>query len=252
MSTKTYQQRFEEPERVSAYDKAYAVGGYYASMWNLEREWLIHQIDTIFEPTKNSNCLDFACGSGRVTTVLESRYKDCYGVDLSDAMLALAAERCESSVLKKLDIFDNDEITRMKFDLVTAYRFFLHTEPDLRVKFLKRLTSLLKPDGGRLIFNVHGNKWSLRKLSTAVRGGSWLKKVDNEMSLSEIRELIHEAGLEIESWKGFGFLPAIIYRTPLRGIGMTVDKLCTKLSFMSGVSINLAFVCRKIGANSEG
>jgi len=55
--------------------------------------------------------LDLACGSGSLTAALCERGIDMIGVDLSQDMLALAAEKCPDSLLlcqdmRKLDLYD--------------------------------------------------------------------------------------------------------------------------------------------------
>ena len=66
----------------------------------------------------------------------------------------------------------------------------------------------------------------------------------NEMSYKEVRQLVEDSGLEIESWHGFGVIPEFLHRSRLGLLMRIIDRICTKIPFMKPVSYDLLFVCR--------
>ena len=104
------------------------------------------------------------------------------------------------------------------------------------------LSKRLNEKNGRLIFNMHGNRHSLRHFAIMLRKQS--KERINEISLNEVKQLVKEAGLEIENWYGFGIIPPFFHRTKFRPIIRALDKFFSKLPFLKSISYDLLFVCK--------
>lgn len=98
--------------------------------------------------------LDLACGSGSLTAALCARGCDMIGVDLSQDMLALAAEKCPDSLLlcqdmRQLDLYDVVDGAVCTLD---SLNHLLKTA-DLAAVF-ERLRLFIAPQG-LLIFDVN-------------------------------------------------------------------------------------------------
>lgn len=114
---------------------------------------------------------------------------------------------------------------------------------------MKSLASHLRGSQSRLIFNIQGNKNSLRHFSLAKR----IKKGErqSEMSVAEIRELVDNAGLRIIAWYGLGVCPPVLHRSFLAPLMLFIDRLCEPLPIMKRVSYDLLFVCGPKSSNSS-
>ncbi len=101
-----------------------------------------------------STLLDLACGSGSLTAALHASGIDMIGVDLSQDMLALAAEKCPDCMLlcqdmRELDLFDIVDGAVCTLD---SFNHLLKTADIVQV--LGRLRLFIAPDG-LLIFDVN-------------------------------------------------------------------------------------------------
>jgi SAM-dependent methyltransferase len=170
--------------------------------WSLERRLLGHLLDTLPEPPRTG--LDFACGTGRVLAFLGERGIEATGVDISPDMLAVAREHCPDAHLVEGDVTARPDLVRGPFDVVTAFRFFLNAEPELRAEALRWLRGVVRP-GGRLVANFHLNPYSARGLYTRarLRGDAAMPT----MSVPQARALLVAGGFRPLSVHGYDFLP---------------------------------------------
>ena len=90
--------------------------------------------------------LDFACGTGRVTSVVEQLAQDSNGLDIPDSMLVEARQKCSKTTFISGDII-RESLDIAPVDLVTAFRFFGNAEDELRNSVLSKLSDLVKPGG---------------------------------------------------------------------------------------------------------
>jgi SAM-dependent methyltransferase len=189
---RTYDPQFWAPASARALD------------WDLEQR-LLDRILARHLPAAPARALDFACGTGRILRYLESRIADTTGVDNSEEMLAYARARCPDSHLIVHDVTTGahpDLPTAV--DLVTAFRFFLNAEPELRSDVLAWIRSVLGANG-TLIANFHLNPRSLRGTYLRLR---WLGRPRTPMmSPKQARELLAAAGFEVIAQYGYEYLP---------------------------------------------
>lgn len=250
--TTSYSERFQDSTSVADYEsKEYGAGSYSSSIWNMQRP-VVEKIITDFRAT-NSNplhLLDFACGTGRVISALENQVDAAEGIDISENMVSVARGKCRKARLQVGDILSQPELIQNKFNLITAFRFLLNVEPELRGKILRRLREVINEREGRLIINVHGNSRSLRHPAIVWR--RWRERsrksgaMLNEMSPSETKQLLRASGFEIVGQYGFGVLPPTLYRTPLRRLAASADKMLAGDRKWNDCSIDMLFVCRAI------
>jgi len=247
--TTNYSSRFQDPAAVEAYESTeYAAASYSSHVWQWQRP-VVGQIIRDFSRARKPpvRLLDFACGTGRVLACVESLADTAEGIDISENMVALARAKCRKAKLQVGDILAQPELLQKNYDLITAFRFLLNVEPEMRGRVLRRLREVIHPDG-RLIVNVHGNSRSLRHPAIVWR--RWRERTRNpgamlnELSPAETRQLLRASGFEIVRQFGFGMLPPTLYRTPLRPLAVVTDRLFAGENCWKDISIDMMFVCR--------
>lgn len=184
------------------YDTHYAKG-YYAALY---REVEVPILNELFAELsrKGSSLLDFACGTGRITRVALPHFDRVAGVDVSRAMLDRARAR-----LPGCELIEQDLTVRPlaeKFDIVTAFRFFLNAEDKLRREALAAIRRQLRPDG-YLVCNVHMNPASLTGLVYRLLGSLRGRVLHNTLSLHAFEALLRENGFRVERVVWYGILP---------------------------------------------
>ena len=247
--TTSYSSRFQDQAAVEAYEsEEYGAASYSSTVWQWQRP-VVEEIIQDFQRGRNApvRLLDFACGTGRVLAGVESLVAAAEGIDISENMVALARTKCRKAKLQVGDILSQPELLQKNYDLITAFRFLLNVEPEMRGRVLRRLREVIHPDG-RLIVNVHGNSRSLRHPAIVWRRGRERTKntgaMLNEMSPAETRKLLRASGFEIVRQFGFGILPPTLYRTPLRPLAVVTDRLFAGENCWKDISIDMLFVCR--------
>jgi predicted TPR repeat methyltransferase len=224
-------------------DVVYAADTHDTFVWQLERPLLVRLVSALAAPRGRLKGLDFACGTGRVTATLEQLPVDCTGVDTSPSMLAAAGQKLTRTRLVQGDLLEQPSLVDDDYDLITAFRFFLNTEPEMRRRIMGALAGRLRRPDGRLIFNMHANALSSLALESAVRAARGQGRL-NTMTLGDVRALVAEAGLEIEAWYGCAVLPARLYRTPLAPLCRRFDRWAAGRRGLGPVSQDLLFICR--------
>ncbi len=201
-SVSSYRDSHKATEKGASYDRGYR-RPWEDFLWSRERHALSKILDRGF-PDQETHLLDFACGTGRITEFLEHRVSTSVGVDVSTSMLARAKPKLKRTELIQADLTRGNVLQGRRFNLITAFRFFLNAEPELRLEAIKILSSLLTEDGC-LIFNNHHNLgspyWALANLRTRARSGSGCRV----MSIRQMHELARAADLEIVEIHPVGF-----------------------------------------------
>ncbi len=189
----------------SGYGKRYAqryLRGYYAVQWQKLEKPLLAKVFAELG-TNAKTCLDFACGTGRITAFESGHFAHVTGVDISSAMLA-DAPACPNVEYVCRDI--TKESLGRRFDVVTSFRFFLNAQADLRTAALKAIGAHLAP-GGTLVLNVHMNAGSPTGL--AIRLGRRLtgRRLHNVLSLQELTQELNDTGYVVERVTWYSFMP---------------------------------------------
>lgn len=219
--------------------KLFAPGSFDAVMWEREQRLLDRILDQ--HVARRGSYLDFACGTGRVLSYVEPHFWASVGLDISDTMLAVARERVPNAKLVQADATRNPQALRdRRFDFVTAFRFFLNAQPALRDDAMAFLASTLRDRSSRLLFNVHGNRYSTRALLAAK--AMITREQFASMSVRESIELAARHGLEVVEWYGIGSYDKSLLRLlPMRAWRWAesvapLPKRC---------NVYLYFVCRR-------
>lgn len=242
-----YSSAFQGETDALEYDaRVYGEGTYDTFAWGLQRPQLRRLFRDARGSTDEFTHLDFACGTGRILAAVEDLTTESTGIDISEEMLTAARSKVARAILRSGNIVAEPEIVGGPFDVITAFRFFLNAEPDLRDDAMVTLAGGLRDQNSRIIFNVHGSRRSLRRFAVRGRRGPFM----NEMSPSEISLMVERAGLEVMSVFGFGVTPARLHRTPLARLMRAVDRLAVRVPLARHVSVDLIYVVRAARARS--
>jgi len=134
---------YEDGDRAAAYSKLEFPGTYYLAYRDLPRIISTH--------IKGSKALDFGCGAGRSTRLLQKLGFSTIGVDISEEMLKKARELDPEGDYRLLPDGDFSQFKNEKFDLVfSAFTFDNIPTMKKKVKILKGIRDLLK-NRGRII-----------------------------------------------------------------------------------------------------
>jgi SAM-dependent methyltransferase len=180
-------------------------GGYYGIEWrNIERPLLSNLLANM-SGIETWSCLDFACGTGRITDLLAEHVRHVTGVDVSAAMLEMAPRRENVQLLQRNII---DQPMDERFSLLTAFRFFVNSEPELREAAMAALAKHALP-GARLIANVHVNSWSPMGMLYRTRNAVLGRTMNRTLSRAEFIALARRHGFEAEQTHWYGFTPRL-------------------------------------------
>lgn len=171
-------------------------------IWNIEKKIL----DNFLRIMQNIDHLDFAGGTGRISSYIHNKCRKRYLIDVSEKMINQAKKNLKEVVFINKD-FRQIENFNEKFDLITAFRFFPNAEPYLRDQAMNFITKHLNK-GGYVIFNNHKNFWSIPfifKRLTFRSNGFGMTHYEIESILKKYNLKIvdsHSCGLFFETEKG--------------------------------------------------
>jgi SAM-dependent methyltransferase len=118
--------------------------------------------------------LDFGCGVGRLLIPFATVSESVVGVDVSEAMLRIAAENCATAGAENVELVKGDDSlsrVRGQFDLVHSFIVFQHIRPARGEVIFRELIRLLRPGGvGVVHFTYRQARPRLRRI------GAWVHK----------------------------------------------------------------------------
>lgn len=221
--------------------------------------WLIEKVELESYFSENSvafkkmNCLDFACGTGRLTKFIQPYVNTITGIDISEKMIQVAKAQKIKADFNVLDITRSDYVVSKTYDIVFAFRFFLRAEDSLRNDVMLALRQHVNKNGV-LIFNVHDNpvslNWPLFVYSKIFKKESPVHSnydlgVRRSFRYSEVKKLLRDCGFEIERVSKISFVPNYLYGLPvLYKLFYMLDKLVYKYKLFKCFSIESIYYCR--------
>ena len=249
-SPNSYQQRFLGIEEAESYaEREYAPGSYASIMWILQQPFLRHWLGQSLQRRPDGVHLDFACGTGRITRLVETIFPRVDAVDISASMVEIARKSCAQAHFFVGNLLEESALCPGPYASITTFRLLLNLDPGLRDPILRRLHERLE-EGGVLILNNHGNLHSLRQ--PAILWKRWMCRgtlprhlMLNTMSCRETLACLDGAGFKVETMRGVGVLPPTVYRWPLRKGWIRLDAWLSSLSFLQPFCIDLIFSCKK-------
>jgi SAM-dependent methyltransferase len=239
-----YETRFATRQSAQHYeDTIYHPGSYDSFIWSLQKPYLIKVVENVRLSTGSISYLDFACGTGRIISALESVAQFAVGVDISDEMVAIAANKTNKARFIVGDVLKFPNLLDRPFDVITAFRYFLNVDNETRYRTMSLLAQHLRDDGSRLVFNVHGNSTSSRHLSIVARRLVGLS--ENELSFGEVQAFVQTCGLEIESYYGFGFFPRKFVVLDPTKLSKRFEAWITNNQLLGRFCHDIVFICRR-------
>lgn len=221
-------------------------------------------LQKIFEQIRSTqkSVMDFACGTGRWTSVLERHFKETLGVDVSGQMVAAARKKCSKAEFIVTDITSDNVDSRLdnrKFDVITAFRFYKNAEKPLRRAVTETIPKYLK-DNGLFIFDLHLNTFSfMGMLACIIRSLRLYRPLGltnltvRTISLHAIRKLFKNSPLEIIDYYGMGLLPGRANFTILPAKPLyKLESFFSRRKVLRNISYNIIVVAgKKQNANSD-
>jgi len=239
----SYKESHKYQGKGAEYEAYYQNKAWQRFLWSREQEIILRILEKYFTG-RDIHLLDFACGTGRITEFLENRVKTSTGIDVSGSMLAIAREKLKRAEIIETDITVENVLKPRKFNLITAFRFFLNAEPELRSAAIGALAELLEEDG-YFVFNNHQNSGSLWiKLRYARHRKKNPEGTFNVMSLDQMKKLAEETGLEIEEIYPAGFFHPPKVPVSYR-LNRAIDWAAGKFNFLNRFSESPIAVCRR-------
>lgn len=239
----TYRDSHKTPGKGAAYDQYYTTNRDARLLWTLEQRLLTDLIERRFG-RREIHLLDFACGTGRLTRFLEPFVATSVGVDVSPTMLTQARRKLTRTELLEVDLTAHNVFGDRKFNLITAFRFFLNAEPALRCRTIAVLAGLLAPDG-YLVFNNHRNRASPSVLVNYIRHRRSRRPRSefNVMSRQEMLALVRDADLRLIEMLHAGVLHPRMAGALPEPWAVEVEAFASKWGVLEDVSKDLIAVC---------
>ena len=246
----SYRESHKYETKGAEYEAYYQNKAWQKFLWSREQEILLSILEKYFSG-RDVHLLDFACGTGRITEFLENRVKTSTGIDVSGSMLAVAREKLKRTEIIKTDITAENVLKPRKFNLITAFRFFLNAEPELRSAAIKAIAELLDEDG-YFVFNNHQNSGSpWIKLRCAHHRKKNPEGTFNVMSIDQMKMLVEGAGLEIVEIYPAGFFHPPKVSVSHR-LNRAIDWAAGKFDFLNRFSESPIAVCRRKKNHKSG
>jgi len=212
------------------YDRIlFSSGRFDADLWCIERV-LLNDLVTGYFPRGIDSYLDFAVGTGRIIGEVAEHAKRTVGIDISSQMVSAAREKRPdlTYVLGDITVDSAALAGHGPFDCITAFRFFLNAEPELRESALRALVSVMTP-GGYLICNNHGNSTSMLYPVLLLRRLFGMP-LQNSLPRRELVALLEACGLEVVDSRAVCYLPRVTHRLLPRPLWTIVERFFRRVS----------------------
>lgn len=251
----SYTESHKERKYAVSYDNdLYGKDTHDNRIWEVEKS-ILNELFLRIDKTKD--VLDFACGTGRVAKFIENYgFENVFGFDVSDEMLKIASKKLNRTELINVDINKQDIIKyKNKFGLVTAFRFFLNAEDELKDITFKNINRLIKKDG-YLVFNVHGNKNSLRffyilfyNFKQKIKYFIFKRKkhiftYKKQLSISEVKKYLTKYNFKLVETISYSFLTNFLNFLLPRNFFIFLEKKLSSKKILFGT--HFIFIAKKL------
>ncbi|MBU7599127.1 class I SAM-dependent methyltransferase [Streptomyces sp. P38-E01] len=152
---------------------------------------------------EGSRVLDIGCGTGLPTArQLAEAGHSVLGVDLSDEMVRIASAEVPQAEFRVMDLADLESAGLGTFDGIAAFFSLLMLPKDEIPVALRMVHGLMRPGGLLALSMVEADvdDCTIPFLGNSIRVSGYLRE--------ELRALVEEAGLEVETEDAYSFAPA--------------------------------------------
>jgi demethylmenaquinone methyltransferase/2-methoxy-6-polyprenyl-1,4-benzoquinol methylase len=184
--------------------KAFSSLARYYNLMTLPLVRVRDQVVKFTGASEESKILDVATGTGQQAFAFAKQGYDVVGVDLTEAMLAVARKNNSGNLVK----FEVGDATRLRFEAgsfeVTCISFALHDMPlAIREKVLQEMVRVTKTDGSIVIvdYALPNNKFGrflIYHLITLYEGDFY-----KQFITSDLKGLIQKSGVKIVAERSF-------------------------------------------------
>lgn len=237
--------RLSHQDRGPRYRALYRTNPYAMLLWTQEQAILLDILKR-YPDTPRTHYLDFACGTGRIVAHMAPHFQHSVGVDVSESMLTEARDATAGAQLVHGDLTRDKTLLPGPFDVITAFRFFLNAQADLRVSVMEALAGRMHARS-LLVFNNHRNRGSLTYRLLRLRGRT--EDQIRTMPHDDVTDLVRSAGLEIARIYHVGVIPATEDRLLLPvPVMRAAEGLLRRVPGLSLVANDVIYVCRRARA----
>jgi len=246
----TYREQFQDEKRAKEYAEShYAVGTYADLLWRIEQRRLERIVRSLRSRCDRIDHLDFACGAGRVAARLEPLVDSSTAIDIAEPMLRIARDAVKAAEIVQGDLSTEAELLPGPFDLITAFRFILNAEPELRVRSMRAMASRLRDNNSIIVFNNHGNPLSHKCLMWPVhmirRQGTEYRSEGNYMTHEQVTQLAREVGLRIIDRFGYGHLSAKALQLLPFGAALRMEQALAGAWWLQRLGVNQLYIAAR-------
>jgi SAM-dependent methyltransferase len=244
----TYAALFSSAEQALAHQHEYDSDSYSSLLWQIEQPQIVSVLAQLRKSHSRIECLDFAAGTGRITAFLEDKVDAMTGIESNQSMCDIARTKLRKTNMLCADILSPDAAVEGKYDLITAFRFFLNVEPELRLPAMRALAGRLRDPSSRLIFNNHGNLVSSRLLKFPLYAARRLihgrRSFGNYMSHGQVGRLLKSAGLRLVDRMSAGFYGATFLRLVGPARALPMEQRAASSRVLSRLCVNQMYIAQ--------
>jgi hypothetical protein len=244
----TYREQFRDEVTAREYDeREYGKRSYADLLWRIEQQQLAQLLSEFRRNHPTIKLLDFATGSGRILSFVENLVDESSGIEISESMAQRARTRVKRSPIYCQDITSPSARVEGRYDVITAFRFVLNAESDLRQAAFSSLRERLRDDSSVIVFNNHGNLWSHKAILYplhCMHRGAGPRTSGNYMSHRQVLKVARDAGLTAQRVYGCGVLGGRLAGfTPWKATLSLEEKLTNTV--LCWAAVNQMYIARR-------
>lgn len=245
MQIKDYRESHTAKDYGKRYLTTFSVRRRAGFYWKNYEKPFLKQLFTKLAKSHSGPVLDFACGTGRITKILNIFFADITAIDVSEEMLKIARKELPEIKFYNADL-SRSKVFKRKFKIITAFRFLLNAQPELRNQILTKLHGLLCDDG-ILIVNNHLRYSSAKGYFIAFLQNFGLWKARNYLEDKKFESIMQEQGFKINKVFSFCLLPGSQRFPPISNkLQLRLEKLLVRFFDTEKYGEQSIYICRKI------
>ncbi len=213
---------------------------YYLREMHIQEAYLLRNLIRKYNPKK---ALDFACGTGRITQILNGSIEEPYGTDISEATIEIARKKCPKTKFLVADYINDKKMPLKDLDAIFSFRFLLNTPH--REKTLSMFFGALRK-GGYLFFDIHRNKTSFMGLVVEFKHLLSKDRQKNTLSIYGVKKLLNNNGFKLIDYYGFGILPHYRNITLLpKSMNTSFEKWISNNKLLRELCFDILYIAKK-------